>query len=427
MSWIQTPMLVQAKPQGLLWAKDEPIIPSLAVTDVYKILMLNHDFWFYPNTSATFSFINRTDVDLLKYIDINELREQLAHVASLRFTPGEVDYMMSWKIFRPYFRKELTEYQLEMPEVSITTDGRLSIDARGPVTHSSGWEIPVLSIVSELYSRGRAKAEGYTEQQLFDAALVQLKEKALFLKDRPYLKGSQFGLRRRKGALWERFMTEYLLEHTDFLTGASNVWLARELGIEAQGTNAHQLPMLAYGFARGKSNHDARQSVYDVLRNWQFLYGQDALVMLTDAYGSDAFFDKLPDEFMYLWKGFRQDSGDAFAYGEDVIARCERLGIDPLDKLLIFSDGLNGERMDALYQRFGERIVTRFGVGTWLSNDTGGLIIPLSLVMKLTEVDGRPTVKLSDNLAKATGDPEEIKVAKHIFGHTSTFTEEAVY
>jgi nicotinate phosphoribosyltransferase len=148
--------------------------------------------------------------------------------------------------------------------------------------------------------------------------------------------------------------------------------------------------------------------------------------MLPDAYGTDAFLDRLPDDYLYDWRGFRQDSGDAVVFGEKIITKYQEYGIDPKEKLIIFSDGLTPERMETLYQHFAGRIGVAFGVGTNLSNDMG-YIKALSLVMKLTEADGRPTVKLSDNIAKATGDRSEIEIAKRIFGYVTTFREEAVY
>ena len=40
----------------------------------------------------------------------------------------------------------------------------------------------------------------------------------------------------------------------------------------------------------------------------------------------------------------------------------------------------------------------------------------MSLVCKMTEVDGRPAVKLSDNYAKAMGTAEEIERYRRVFG-----------
>ena len=40
----------------------------------------------------------------------------------------------------------------------------------------------------------------------------------------------------------------------------------------------------------------------------------------------------------------------------------------------------------------------------------------MSLVCKLSEVEGRPAVKLSDNYSKALGDPDEVERYRRVFG-----------
>jgi len=69
------------------------------------------------------------------------------------------------------------------------------------------------------------------------------------------------------------------------------------------------------------------------------------------------------------------------------------------------------------------RIRFSAGWGTFLTNDFRGCnpqgdegFDPISLVCKLSEVEGRPTVKLSDNYSKALGDAEEIKRYRKVFG-----------
>jgi nicotinate phosphoribosyltransferase len=66
---------------------------------------------------------------------------------------------------------------------------------------------------------------------------------------------------------------------------------------------------------------------------------------------------------------------------------------------------------------------TSFGWGTNLTNDFRGCdpdgdegLEPISLVCKVTSANGRPAVKLSDNPAKATGDPAEIERYLRVFG-----------
>jgi nicotinate phosphoribosyltransferase len=69
------------------------------------------------------------------------------------------------------------------------------------------------------------------------------------------------------------------------------------------------------------------------------------------------------------------------------------------------------------------RIRFSAGWGTLLTNDFrdcnphgGEGFNPVSLVCKLTEVDGRPAVKLSDNYLKAMGPAAEIDRYRRIFG-----------
>ena len=64
-----------------------------------------------------------------------------------------------------------------------------------------------------------------------------------------------------------------------------------------------------------------------------------------------------------------------------------------------------------------------FGWGTNLTNDFedcapryNDRLNAISLVCKVSEANGRPAVKLSDNPKKATGDPAEIKRYLELFG-----------
>lgn len=98
-------------------------------------------------------------------------------------------------------------------------------------------------------------------------------------------------------------------------------------------------------------------------------------------------------------------------------------GCDPRTKLLIFSDGMDVDSIEKAYRHFAGRVRMSFGWGTNLTNDfrecdpdgeTG--LEPVSLVCKVTHANGRPAVKLSDNPAKASGDPNEIARYLNVFG-----------
>src|SRR6202789_609534 len=68
----------------------DPIVRSLLDTDFYKLLMLQMIRDCYPNQRVTFSVINRSKhVRLAEVIDEGELRAQLDHARSIRFSKKE--------------------------------------------------------------------------------------------------------------------------------------------------------------------------------------------------------------------------------------------------------------------------------------------------------------------------------------------------
>jgi len=115
------------------------------------------------------------------------------------------------------------------------------------------------------------------------------------------------------------------------------------------------------------------------------------------------------------------DSGDPATAAELAIRWWKDRGEDPTTKLIVFSDGLDVDQIEALHRRFAGRVRASFGWGTMLTNDFKGLVpgdglAPFSLVCKAVSANGRPTVKLSDNPNKALGPASEIARYKRVFG-----------
>ena len=130
--------------------------------------------------------------------------------------------------------------------------------------------------------------------------------------------------------------------------------------------------------------------------------------------------ERAPD-WLASWTGIRIDFGGPEEGAEIAIAWWESRGQDPREKLVIFSDGLDVDRIEALYARFHGRVKLGFGWGTLLTNDFRGLapgdaLAPFSLVCKAVSANGRPTVKLSDNPAKAMGPADQVARYKRVFG-----------
>jgi nicotinate phosphoribosyltransferase len=408
--------------------KLDPIVRSLLDTDVYKLLMLQTIWKERPNVPVTFSLINRTkSVRLATEIDEQELRAHLDHARSIRITKKELIWLTGntfygrERLFTKEFLEWLRHYQLPAYELSVE-DGQYKIDFQGDWADVTLWEIPVLSIISELRSRAALHGVGRFELDvLYARAKAKLWEKVLRLDKLPDLKIADFGTRRRHSFLWQRWCISAMNEGLgDKFIGTSNVLMAMDLDLDAIGTNAHELPMVEAALA----NHDAEilQSPYNVLKHWSRTYDGNLLIVLPDTYGTTAFLEKAPD-WVAEWSGFRIDSKEPIAGGEELIQWWKERGKDPRDKLLIFSDGLTVDKIEQVYKCFNGRVRLSFGWGTHLTNDFSDCatvdtdqLKAISLVCKVTHANGKPTVKLSDNFDKATGPDYEIERYRSIFG-----------
>ena len=135
------------------------------------------------------------------------------------------------------------------------------------------------------------------------------------------------------------------------------------------------------------------------LEDWYDEYRGDNGTALTDTVTTDLFLLDFNRAMVNNFSGVRHDSGDPYAWGEKLIAHYEKYGVDPRSKQLLFSDSLDFDRAQALYDHFRDRIRVSFGIGTFCSNDTSEA--PLNIVIKLQTVNGHAVAKLSDSPDKA--------------------------
>jgi len=406
----------------------DPIVRSLLDTDFYKLLMLQMIRHIHPDVEATFSLINRTkSVRLADIIDEAELRAQLDHARTVRFSRKELIWLAGnsfygkRQMFAPDFIAWLAEFQL--PEYDLRkVDGQYELHFDGPWSGTSMWEIPALAIINELKSRAATRDMGkFALDVLYARAKARLWEKVERLRDLPDLVLSDFGTRRRHGFLWQRWCVEALKEGLGHrFIGTSNVLLAMDADLEAIGTNAHELPMVEAALSNGDA--ELAGAPYRVLEQWRAHYGGNLLIALPDAFGTTAFLKQAP-AWLADWTGFRPDSAPPIEGGEQIIRWWQEQGVDPREKLLIFSDGMDIDTIEQTYRHFHGRVRMSYGWGTNLTNDFRGCdprgghaLEPISLVCKVTRANGRPAVKLSDNPAKATGEPEEIARYLRVFG-----------
>ncbi len=406
--------------------KIDPIVRSLIDTDFYKLLMCQSVLRNKPDTQVTFSLINRSKhIRLADLVDEGELREQLDHIRSLSLSRGESTWLRGNTFYgkRQMFTPAFMEWfeTLKLPPYHLEKrDGQYELTFEGKWPEVMMWEIPALAVLMELRGRAVLRDMGRFELQvLYARAMTKLWEKVEKLRPLQNLRLADFGTRRRHSYLWQDWCVQAMLEGLggNFI-GTSNCRIAMHRDIEAIGTNAHELPMVYAALA--KDDAALARAPYDVLADWHEEHDGNLRIILPDTYGTPGFLKRAPD-WLAGWTGIRVDSGDPATGAEVAIDWWKARGEDPRQKLVIFSDGLDVDKIVALQAQFEGRVRVSFGWGTMLTNDFTGLVegdalAPFSLVCKAVSANGRPTVKLSDNPNKAMGPEAEIARYKRVFG-----------
>jgi nicotinate phosphoribosyltransferase len=436
------------------WELD-PVTRSLLDTDFYKLLMLQFIWKHYPKTRVQFTLFNRSASGPVDTFAHEELIAQLDHARELRFRRSELVWLAGNTfygrrgIFEPAFLEWLErDFRLSDYELSVR-DGGFHLSFDGPWTDTTMWELYSLSIINELRTRDNLKRlSEFGLDILYAKAKTKLWNKIERLRGIPNLSVADFGTRRRHSFLWQEYVVEAMAANLGSgFTGTSNAFLAHKHDLEAIGTNAHEIPMVLAALA--PDDEALKASQYHVLELWQRTYDGALRIMLPDTFGTTQFLEGAPD-WAADWTGQRVDSKDPYIAGDEYIAWLKKHGRDPREKLVIASDSLDVDQILGLHAYFGgtlgsgtapkdfrspadfddrqkwtpgRRIRFSAGWGTLLTNDFRGCdpsgnggFDPISLISKVSSVEGRPAVKLSDNYAKALGPSAEIARYRRVFG-----------
>lgn len=388
-----------------------PIITSLLDTDWYKLTMMQGVHHKYPNASVTWEFRCRNAEDLEPYI--NEIREQIGLLASLRLTREESAFLSTFPYLSPDFIRFLELFRFRPEYVDVHMEGsELCIVIDGPWSHSILFEIAILAIISE--ARNRVL---YPDVEI-EQSVEQLRRKLDKLR-RDYtpeqlagLNLADFGTRRRLSQPVQEAIVEVLAEEfPGNFVGTSNVDIARRHHICPMGTMAHEWVMAHQQL--GSRLVDSQRAA---LEAWVQEYRGYLGVALTDTITLDAFLRDFDLYFTKLFDGLRHDSGDPMVFAEKCIRHYEGLGIDPMSKTLIFSDALTFDKAMKLKTALEGRIRTSFGIGTSLTCDVPG-VRPMNIVIKMVSCNGQPVAKISDEPGKTMSrDAGYISYLKSVFG-----------
>ncbi|MEC5394565.1 nicotinate phosphoribosyltransferase [Bergeyella sp. RCAD1439] len=381
-------------------------LKSILDNDFYKITMQNAVVKLFPTARVKYEFINRGKHFFPEGF-AEELRKAVDAMAELKLSKAEKKYL---KETCPYldlpYLDFLEGYHYDPSEVKIVQENdNLKVCVEGLWYRTILWEVPLLALISELHY-----CMNKMERDSNSTVVQNTVEKSKKLNELG-VTFAEFGTRRRHSYKVHQLVMEALMAEKGQFIGTSNVHFAMKFGVKPIGTHAHEWFMFhaaEYGFKMANQL---------ALEHWVDVYRGDLGVALSDTYTTEVFFRQFDKKFAKLFDGVRHDSGDPIDFAKKTIEHYERFGINPNFKYIIFSDGLNLEKVEEITHATRGTIGISFGIGTNLTNDVG--LKPMNIVMKLIGVQAPngewiPTVKLSDERGKYTGEPKMIELAKEV-------------
>ncbi|MCS2163201.1 nicotinate phosphoribosyltransferase [Scandinavium sp. H11S7] len=369
-----------------------PVLQTLLDTDAYKLHMQQAVFHHYYDVQVAAEFRCRGDDLLGIYADA--IREQVEAMQSLRLQDDEFQWLSGLPFFKQDYLDWLRDFRYNPQQVTVRNDnGKLNIRLEGPWREVIMWEVPLLAVISELVHRYRSpEASVELALETLERKLVDFNHLTQDI-DMSGFRLMDFGTRRRFSRDVQQVIVERLQQESWFV-GTSNYDLARRLSLTPMGTQAHE-----WFQAHQQISPDLATSQRVALAAWLEEYPDQLRIALTDCITMDAFLRDFGPEFAERYQGLRHDSGDPVEWGEKAIAHYQKLGIDPMSKVLVFSDNLDLKKAVELYRHFSSRVNLSFGIGTRLTCDIPQ-VKPLNIVIKLVECNGKPVAKLSDSPGK---------------------------
>lgn len=366
----------------------------------------------FPRAKVRYGFTLRSKVDFPEGF-ATALREQVNYMKDLFLFDLEKKFFAEKCYYiDPSYFDFLEGYRYDPSEVGIIQNGgELQVNIEGYWYRTILWEVPLLALISELYFKMTS------DVQLSILTLVSRKEnnqKKAALFNYSNVKVADFGTRRRYSFGVQEEMVSDLKDRMTkgLFVGTSNVYLAFLYNLTPIGTEAHEWFMFhaaKYGFQMANELG---------LKHWSDVYQGDLGTALPDTFTTNSFLKSFNKKYSKLYDGVRQDSGDVYEFALKLIAHYNKMGIDPLSKIIVFSDSLDPQKACDINKWCIGQIKCSFGIGTNLSNDVG--VTPLNMVIKMTaakpsaEDKWMPTIKLSDVTGKSMGDSKMIEVCKYL-------------
>lgn len=379
------------------------MIKSMLDNDAYKIFMQQCVFHNFPNVPVEYDLSIRSDIDLRPFK--NSLRRELMELDSMQLHPDEISFLKTIRFLKDDYIEWLADFRYNTNKhiTIVETEDNLAIRIKGNWLQTILYEVPLLAIISELY---------HSRNDISNLRICteRLNDKIAFIKTNcPNMKFADFGTRRRNSFMIHDHVVSVLgRELPNNLVGTSNLHLAMKYGLKPIGTIAHEMLQAAQVL------FPLRTHQRDIMDVWNKEFDGDVGIMLSDTLGIDNFLNDFSLKYAKSFDGLRQDSGNPIATGYKIIDHYKKLGIDPKNKTIVFSDGLDFPTAVSLYEQFNTKIIVSFGIGTNLTNDCGEPAI--SIVIKMQMCNDFPVAKISDTPGKAMcRNPYYIEYLKSVF------------
>ncbi|UAK41138.1 nicotinate phosphoribosyltransferase [Bacteroides nordii] len=378
------------------------MIHTILDTDLYKFTTSYAYIKLFPYAMGTFSFKDRDETAYTE-VFLSKLKTEVANLAKVTLADKELEYMTrNCRFLPPVYWEWLSSFRFQPEKIDIHLDKEhhLNIEITDYLYKSTLYEVPLLAIVSEIKNQIQGNVANTEE------IICKLSEKVV-LSNEHQLSFSEFGTRRRFSFDVQDRVISYLKKSAHYCTGTSNCYFAMKYEMKMMGTHPHEWFMF-HGAQFGYKHAN-----YIALENWVNVYDGDLGIALSDTYTSDIFLTNLSRKQAKLFDGVRCDSGNELEFIDKLTARYKELGIDSTTKTIVFSNALDFGKALEIQEYCRGKIRCAFGIGTNLTNDTG--FKPSNIVMKLTQCkmnvnqEWRECVKLSDDIGKHIGSPEEVR------------------
>ncbi|MDR6203944.1 nicotinate phosphoribosyltransferase [Paraburkholderia graminis] len=367
----------------------EPL-PSLLLTDLYELTMLQAYFDCGMNRTATFEFFVRKLPQQRNFLVAAGLAQVLDYLAGLQFTTDDIRLLREMGRFKHDFLESLAGLRFKgdvyaMPEGSVFFPDEPISRITAPLREAQLVESRVMNLLH------------YETVVASKAARVVLAAPDELLVD--------FGLRRAHGA--EAGMLSARASYLAGFSGTAAVLAGTRFDIPLFGTMAH-------------SYVQAHADEADALEHFARSQPENA-TLLIDTYDTEAAAHEVVKVARRLQqdgiaiKAVRIDSGDLAEHARRVRAILDAGG---LPHVTIFASG-NLDEFRLLELLTSGAPIDGFGVGTRMNTSSGAPY--LDCAYKLTEYDGQPRRKRSEG--KATW-PGRKQVYRHYdAGGTMTYDQ----